>query len=124
MQAIPRPALIFAAALLLAPPVSAQVPDRGRLLYETHCIECHTTQMHWRDQRLAQDWDSLRAQVQRWQGTARLQWSEADIDEVTRHLNETIYQFPRARAGAPRTTPFGLGSLLVESVHSTRPRPR
>lgn len=78
--------------------VRAQSAERGELLYSTHCIECHTVQMHWRSQRLARDWSSLREQVARWQSTARLQWSDADIDAVTRHLNDTVYRFPRAQA--------------------------
>jgi mono/diheme cytochrome c family protein len=74
------------------------VPSRGQLLYGNHCIECHTTQMHWRAGRLARDWESLAAQVRRWQGEARLGWSDEDIAAVTRHLNDTIYQFPRPQA--------------------------
>jgi mono/diheme cytochrome c family protein len=69
--------------------------NRGQMLYTTHCIECHTTQMHWRDKRLARDWDSLKAQVRRWQGNAGLGWTDADITEVARHLNDTIYQHPQ-----------------------------
>jgi len=68
---------------------------RGRLLYETHCIQCHTEQMHWRAAARARDWGTLRMWVQRWQGEAQLQWTEADIDAVAGHLNETIYRFPR-----------------------------
>ena len=71
---------------------------RGQLLYANHCVECHTTQMHWREQRLARDWESLKGQVRRFQGIARLQWSEEDIDAVAGHLNETIYRFPRSHA--------------------------
>lgn len=90
--------LLLAFALATVSHVQAQPAERGRLLYETHCAECHSTQMHWREKRLAHDWDSLRDQVVRWQNTARLSWSDADIDEVTRHLNDTIYRFPRAQA--------------------------
>lgn len=92
-----------ATALLLAAsvPAQAQPADRGRLLYGNHCIECHTTQMHWREQRLARDWNTLRAQVARWQATASLRWSDADIDAVAQHLNDTIYGFPRFQARAP-----------------------
>jgi len=71
---------------------------RGQLLYANHCIECHTQQMHWRENKLARDWPSLRAQVVRWQATAKLNWTDEDIDEVARHLNETFYQFPRPQA--------------------------
>ena len=44
-------------ALVLATPVHAQdaAATRGQLLYGTHCIQCHTTQMHWREQRLARE---------------------------------------------------------------------
>ena len=75
----------------------SQVPPaqtRGGLLYNTHCVSCHTTQMHWRHNKQAIDWDSLKVQVRRWQGNAGLQWGDADIDEVSRYLNETIYRYP------------------------------
>jgi len=87
--------------LVLVPlAVGAQAPasSRGELLYSTHCIECHTVQMHWRAQRLARDWESLKAQVWRFQGVARLNWTEEEVDAVARHLNDTIYQFPRPQA--------------------------
>lgn len=73
----------------------ARAESRGELLYSTHCIACHTTQMHWRDQRLATDWASLKALVRRWQGVAQLGWNDDDIVEVARHLNERIYRFPQ-----------------------------
>ena len=69
--------------------------SRGQLLYGTHCIECHTAQMHWRARSRVRDWASLKAQVRRWQGEAGLKWTEDDIDAVARHLNETIYRLPR-----------------------------
>lgn len=85
-------------ALLAATAFTAQAapeaPTRGELLYTTHCIACHNSQMHWRDQRLATDWASLRAQVRRWQGVAKLGWSDDDILEVARHLNDRIYRYP------------------------------
>ncbi|MEO6017696.1 MAG: hypothetical protein ABIP46_10595 [Polaromonas sp.] len=50
--------------------------------------------MHWRVDRQAYDWDSLKFQVRRWQGNAGLAWSETDITAVSRYLNETIYRYP------------------------------
>ncbi len=75
---------------------SQMAPDqtRGGLLYEKHCVSCHTMQMHWRNDKQAVDWDSLKTQVRRWQGNAGLQWGEADIAEVSRYLNETFYRYP------------------------------
>jgi hypothetical protein len=72
---------------------TAMAKSRGELLYTTHCISCHTTQMHWRDNRAATDWQALKAQVRRWQDAASLAWSERDILEVSRYLNDTIYHF-------------------------------
>jgi mono/diheme cytochrome c family protein len=71
----------------------APTPSRGELLYETHCITCHTAQMHWRDNKAATDWVSLRLEVRRWQAAAQLGWSEDDITEVSRHLNQRYYRF-------------------------------
>ena len=96
--------IVLAAALTTAlggawaQPASAL---RGQLLYETHCITCHNTKMHWRDQRLVTDWPGLLAQVRRWQATAHLDWSDADIEAVAQHLNDRIYRLPRPerRAG-------------------------
>jgi mono/diheme cytochrome c family protein len=70
-------------------------PSRGELLYSTHCIECHNTERHWRELKQVRDWDTLKAQVRRWQAIGKLGWSETDIIEVTRFLNQTIYDFPQ-----------------------------
>lgn len=105
---------MLAALAAFGPAAAAQ--SRGELLYTTHCVACHTTQMHWRDQRLAQDWDSLRALVRRWQATALLQWSEDDILEVTRHLNERIYRFAPP---APSVGAIGVGA--PEGLSSAQP---
>lgn len=72
---------------------SAMAQSRGELLYTTHCIACHTTEMHWRDRRAASNWPSLRDQVRRWQEAGSLAWTDAEILDVARYLNETIYRF-------------------------------
>jgi mono/diheme cytochrome c family protein len=79
---------------------AASAQSRGELLYTTHCIACHSTQMHWRDQRRATDLGSLKEQVRLWQGRAQLSWTEDDIVEVTRYLNQNIYRFDQATARA------------------------
>lgn len=70
--------------------------SRGELLYSTYCVSCHTTQVHWRDKRLATDWPSLRAQVHRWESNIGMNWSDDDIVAVARYLNEHYYRFPSA----------------------------
>ena len=103
------------AALLLAtigPAMAQPAADatRGRLLYETHCVACHNTQIHWRDARLATDWAGLRTQVQAWQSRANLGWSADDVTEVARHLNDSIYRFE-----APTPPRSALPAVIVAS---------
>ena len=68
--------------------------SRAQLLYETHCVECHTAKLHWRKDTLATDWNSLKAQVDRWQNISGLKWSEQDIADVAFYLNILHYNYP------------------------------
>jgi len=91
-------AVCATAILLAASPLRAQTASalsRGQLLYATHCVACHDTQKHWRDQRVVRDWAGLVGQVRHWQGTEHLQWDDADIEEVARYLNDRFYKLPK-----------------------------
>jgi mono/diheme cytochrome c family protein len=68
--------------------------SRGELLYSTHCNACHSSQIHWRDKKLATDWASLRAEVRHWQKFSGLGWNDGDIDAVARYLNALYYHYP------------------------------
>ena len=90
-----RKAMLTAGLVLLG--ISAEAgaqPARGELLYSTHCISCHTAQIHWRDRKSATDWSSLQAQVRRWQDNIGLAWSNDDIAQVARYLNALHYRYP------------------------------
>jgi len=76
---------------------------RGELLYATHCIGCHSTQLHWRDKRAAKNWDELRSEVERWQKNAGLGWRDEDVSDVARYLNTLYYHFSEPRAAGTRT---------------------
>ena len=89
----PSRTLLLAALVCCCAASGVYAQSRGELLYSTHCIACHTTQMHWRDRRLATDWGSLQAQVRQWQANAALGWREDDIVDATRYLNQTFYHF-------------------------------
>jgi mono/diheme cytochrome c family protein len=99
MTSFPGRILAAASALLgaLAGAAATDSASRGELLYSTHCIACHTAQVHWRDKKQATDWDSLEKQVRRWQAADMLQWNDDDIREVARHLNDSYYHFARPR---------------------------
>lgn len=68
------------------PPMS-----RGEMLYRNHCIECHNQQIHWRDGRIAADMDGLQKEVRRWQDAIGMQWTDDEINDVSRYLNSTYY---------------------------------
>ena len=68
--------------------------SRGELLYSTHCIGCHNTQVHWRDKKLVTDWKSLESEVRRWQKLSGLGWGDDDIMKVARYLNALYYHYP------------------------------
>jgi len=89
-----------------ATPVAAAAADvqRGKLLYETNCSSCHTTQPHWRSQRLVGDWPELVAQVTRWQGVAGLNWTSEEIRDVAIFLNEEFYRLPCDACSGPRAS--------------------
>lgn len=92
--------IVTCAWLLATPLANGQATSlnegRGEMLYQNHCIACHTTQVHWRDRRLAKDWPSLRAQVRRWQRNTGLAWNEEDIEAVSQYLNQRYYRFSDA----------------------------
>lgn len=92
-------ALVVVSADIQAQAASQDEQSRGALLYSTHCIACHTTEVHWRDRRLATDWTSLAAQVRRWQANSGQNWGDADIAAVARYLNALYYHFPPSPEG-------------------------
>lgn len=71
----------------------AHSETRGEMLYSLHCKSCHTSEVHWREGKLATNWLSLKAQVFRWQNNIELGWGEDEITDVTRYLNSTHYHF-------------------------------
>ena len=98
---------------IVAQAQSSPANSRGELLYATHCIGCHTTQVHWREKKLATDWASLATQVERWQKNANLGWNGEDVDAVARYLNAAYYHFP-----LPSAKPVGERARSFHIVRS------
>ena len=74
-------------------------PQRGRLLYDTYCIGCHTTQAHWRDQHIVRSWQDLLYQVTRMQANAGQTWGTEEILDVAVYLNDLFYHLPCPATG-------------------------
>jgi mono/diheme cytochrome c family protein len=85
--------LISAALTIACSPAMAQDAQRGRLLYDTGCIECHGRSVFSRTDRIARDYDGIRAQVLRWQKNNGLPWTASEVEDVAAYLNATVYKF-------------------------------
>ena len=92
-KSLPTALFVLFATHAVAEEPRTYVASRGELLYSTHCMACHTAQIHWRDKKLATDWSRLLSEVRHWEGFARLEWSEDDVDSVARYLNTMYYRY-------------------------------
>lgn len=74
---------------------AAEMPnlERGRALYENHCVVCHTPKIHSRPNRLPITLDDLRTIVNDFAKSENLHWSEQDTEDVVWFLNQTKYRF-------------------------------
>lgn len=91
--------LLFALILLVGKNVHSATQSgdelaRGNLLYTTHCVSCHSLEIHWREKKLVRNWNDLKMQVSRWQKNAGLGWGKEDVEQVSSYLNVTFYHFP------------------------------
>ena len=92
-----NPALVLIPALLLALPARAQDNDRGKLLYDTHCIACHYERVHERDASKSRvhSVDELRAEVANRAKLTDRQFTAQELDEIAGYLNRSHYRFGR-----------------------------
>ena len=68
---------------------------RGQLLYENHCGGCHQTSVHGRNPRKADSISKIKYWINTWQKELKLNWSEADINDVTSYINDKYYHFSK-----------------------------
>lgn len=69
----------------------ANAQSQAKTMHDTYCIMCHGTELYTRESRIANDYETLRAQVNRWQGNAALNWSNTEINIMTDWLAERYY---------------------------------
>jgi mono/diheme cytochrome c family protein len=79
---------------LVVPPALGQDAQRGRLLYETHCLSCHYERIHSRDpsRSTIKSRTALQIEVARWAAQVKRPFSTQEIDDIAEYLNQSHYR--------------------------------
>jgi cytochrome c2 len=93
LQTLLASLLMVFGSISFAQSLNRRDATRGELLYRTHCIACHSTEVHWRTKKLVTGPANLQSEVRRWQLSSGLQWSDSDVLAVAGYLNEVYYHF-------------------------------
>ena len=82
---------------MLAAPAFAQDAQRGRTLYETHCLACHYERIHKRDpsRSLVRSIAQLRLEVAQRAAFTGHRFTIEDLDDIAEHLNRTHYRLAK-----------------------------
>lgn len=87
---------LVAALALVCLPVAAQDPGRGKLLYQTHCGDCHYERVHQRDRDKSriQSLADLRDMVARRAQQTGRPFTLEDLEDLVEYLNRSYYKLP------------------------------
>lgn len=87
--------IILLGLLLLSGAAQADHSDvhRGMLLYKNHCGQCHTPEIHQRQNSKIKKREDILKWVIKFQNHLQLGWDMHDADQVADYLNDTYYQF-------------------------------
>ena len=65
--------------MLLMTPFAVSAEDRGRMLYQNHCLACHESTVHIREARKVRTYADLESFSKRFAKVAGVEWSDADL---------------------------------------------
>jgi hypothetical protein len=94
---------------------SAADADRGKLLYEARCNNCHDQSVHTRGHKVATDFDEVRRYVQRWNINLGGAWGEEEITDVAIYLNGKYYSYKCPETVCKVTSQAGSALASLES---------
>ena len=75
--------------------------ERGRLLYENHCLDCHESQVHIRKNHKVHNLDGVHREVIRWAEELQLPWQASEILDVSGYLYQRYYLGTETQRGDP-----------------------
>jgi mono/diheme cytochrome c family protein len=83
--------------VLLPLAAAAQDIERGRVLYETYCFECHYPRVHERprDRSEVQNLSQLRDMVASRATLTKYRFSLDEKEDVVQYLNRSYYKFAK-----------------------------
>ncbi len=81
----------FGVALVMLSTAHGADIQRGRLLYENHCVECHDDRAHYRNNRRANSLGEVHQWVIRWSTHLKLDWSGDERNDVAEYLYQRYY---------------------------------
>lgn len=83
--------------LLAVLPAQAQDLQRGKLLYETHCVGCHSERVHHRDRAKSrvQSIADLRDEVVRRARLTGRPFALEDLEDMVEYLNQSHYRLAK-----------------------------
>ena len=83
--------------LLLAAPGWAQDAQRGKALYELHCLTCHYERIHDRDpaRSMIRTFTGLRLEVAQRAANTGQRFTLEDLDDIAEYLNRTHYRLEK-----------------------------
>ena len=67
--------------------------ERGKALYENHCVGCHEDTVHQRDAHQAKSLQDIRAFVARWEKVQGLKWGDEERADVASYVNSKYYNY-------------------------------
>ena len=79
---------LYAANLALA-----QNVERGKALYENHCVGCHDDTVHRRETHKAANFADIEQFVARWEKELKLKWGAEERTDVANYVNEKFYKY-------------------------------
>ena len=76
--------------------------SRGQLLYENHCLSCHESGVHIRENHKARTFQDVRQQVVRWSVELKLEWRSSETNDVAQYLYRAFYSGNTKDGGTTR----------------------
>lgn len=99
MHVVKRKACLTATIVVTLLSSSARVagadPQRGQVLYETHCGTCHYPKLHTREKSVIKSYAALKEDVVKWAAQTPRRFTSEELDDIAEYLSQSHYRVAR-----------------------------